>query len=187
VVVLLADAFAPMGWKDVAALTGALDRLGADPGTGAWQVRAIGKAQPPRRFGALTVKFVPRIDDDALMATWFRAADLYVHPARADTFPNAVLEAQACGAPVVATAIGGIPEQVETAAGAETGLLVPGADGEALATAIRRLVERPTAERQAMSARAAGHVARRFGATTEVERYRDWLHALVARRAQGKS
>lgn len=187
VVLMLADAFAPMGWKDAAALRDALDRLGADPATGAWQVRAIGREQPPRRFGALTVTFVPRIDDDALMATWFRAADLYVHPARADTFPNAVLEAQACGAPVVATAIGGIPEQVESATGAETGLLVRGADGAALAAAIRSLVELPKAERQAMGARATGYVAGRFGATKDAERYREWLHELVERRARGRS
>jgi glycosyltransferase involved in cell wall biosynthesis len=186
VVVMLADAFAPMGWKDAAALTDALERLGADAATGAWQLRAIGKEQPPRRFGALTVTFVPRIEDDALMATWYRAADLYVHPARADTFPNAVLEAQACGAPVVATAVGGIPEQIEIAAGAETGVLVPGADGAALAAAIRQLAERPLAERNAMRARAVEHVDRRFGATREVERYREWLGALVERRASEK-
>ena len=185
VVVLLADAFAPMGWKDTAALTDALERLGADPSTGAWQVRAIGREQPPRRFGALTVTFVSRIDNDGLMATWFRAADLYVHPARADTFPNAVLEAQACGAPVVATAIGGIPEQIVITPGAETGALVPMADGAALAAAMRGLLGQPPAERRAIGERAALHVARRFGATREAERYHEWLHALVARRASG--
>ena len=187
VVVFLADAFAPRGWKDADALTSALARLGADPATGAWQLRAIGKDQQPFRAGALTVSFVPRIDDDALMATWFRAADLYVHPARADTFPNAVLEAQACGAPVVATAVGGIPEQVDVTAGAATGALVPGGDGAALAAAIRLVMDLPAEERLAMGERAARFIAARFGATREVEAYRSWIHGLVARRAYAKS
>jgi glycosyltransferase involved in cell wall biosynthesis len=47
------------------------------------------------------------------VARYYQAADLYVHAAPADTFPNTVLEALACGTPVVATAIAGIPEQVE--------------------------------------------------------------------------
>ena len=34
-------------------------------------------------------------------------------PRRADNFPRAVLEALCCGTPVVATAVGGIPEQVK--------------------------------------------------------------------------
>ncbi len=37
----------------------------------------------------------------------------YILAARADTFPNTVLEALACGGPVIATSVGGIPDQIE--------------------------------------------------------------------------
>ena len=50
--------------------------------------------------------------DISRVASYYRASDIYLHPARADTFPTAVLESLACGVPVVATAVGGIPEQV---------------------------------------------------------------------------
>src|SRR5262249_39738803 len=45
------------------------------------------------------------------VAQRLRTAELYVHPSRADTFPSGVLEALASGTPVVASRVGGIPEQ----------------------------------------------------------------------------
>jgi len=52
--------------------------------------------------------------DPDVVVRYFQAADAYIHPARVDTFPTTVLEALACGLPVLATAIGGIPEQVRS-------------------------------------------------------------------------
>jgi glycosyltransferase involved in cell wall biosynthesis len=48
------------------------------------------------------------------VAAYYRASDVYLHPARADTFPTTVIESLASGIPVVATDIGGIPEQVKS-------------------------------------------------------------------------
>ncbi len=58
------------------------------------------------------LKFVPKNSDPKSVAAYYQAADVYFHPARADNFPTTILEAMACGLPVVATEIGGIPEQV---------------------------------------------------------------------------
>jgi len=65
------------------------------------------------RIGQAEVKFVPYQSSPEDVAKYYQIADVYVHAARADTFPNTVLEALACGAPVVATAVGGIPEQIK--------------------------------------------------------------------------
>lgn len=66
--------------------------------------------------------------------------DVFAFPSLFEGLCLAVIEAQAAGVPVVATAVGGIKETVVEG---ETGLLVPLRDPEALASAIRRLLERP--------------------------------------------
>ena len=63
---------------------------------------------------------------------WFRAADLLCLPSHNEGVPNVVLEAMACGIPVVATRVGGIPEVLPE----EAGLLVPAHDRLALADAL---------------------------------------------------
>lgn len=65
------------------------------------------------------------------------AADVFVNPSWAESFPYSVLEAMATGLPIVATDVGGVPEAIEDDA---TGLLVPARDPVALGTAIARLL-----------------------------------------------
>jgi N-acetyl-alpha-D-glucosaminyl L-malate synthase BshA len=64
-------------------------------------------------------------------------ADLFILPSTTESFGLAVLEAMACGVPVVATRTGGLPEVV---AEGETGFLAPVGDVEALAAAALKLL-----------------------------------------------
>ena len=68
------------------------------------------------------------------LADWFRAADVLCLPSHNEGVPNVVLEAMACGTPVVSTRVGGIPEILP----GEAGLLVPVADRGALSAALAR-------------------------------------------------
>ena len=56
---------------------------------------------------------VPYISDESLLAKYYSASDLFIYPSKADNHPLAVLEALACGLPVITFNTGGIPEIVE--------------------------------------------------------------------------
>jgi glycosyltransferase involved in cell wall biosynthesis len=86
------------------------------------------------------------------------ACDVFVLPTKKDFSPLAILEAAACGLAVVATDVGGIPEQVEHGV---TGLLVPPGDATALAGAIDALVSDP-AKRRDMGAAGRARIERHF-------------------------
>ncbi len=72
------------------------------------------------------------------VAVWMAAADLVTLPSYMEGCPNVVLEALACGRPVVATNVGGIPEIMSDACGR----LVPPRDPAALAQALASVLDR---------------------------------------------
>ena len=75
----------------------------------------------------------------------YHSFDLSVLPSRNEGMGRAAVEAMACGRPVVATAVGGVPSVVKDGV---TGLLVPPEDPKALARAILQLLEDETARRR---------------------------------------
>ena len=81
-----------------------------------------------------TVRFLGR-RADALK--FVAAADVFVNPAEVEGMPVAVLEAMALGRPIVATAVGGVPDMLADGLG---GLLVPSQSPDALAMAVSRLL-----------------------------------------------
>ena len=68
----------------------------------------------------------------------YQRADLMFNPSLVDNMPISILEALACGVPVVSTNVGGVPYLVEDE---RTALLVPPGDAKALASAGMRLLE----------------------------------------------
>jgi glycosyltransferase involved in cell wall biosynthesis len=84
----------------------------------------------------------PRTGDS--LATAYAAADLFVLASHAETYGMVVTEALARGVPVLATAVGGVPEALGRAPGGDLpGLLVPPGDPAALAGALRRWLAGP--------------------------------------------
>lgn len=72
------------------------------------------------------------------IADWIGAADLLCLPSFREGCPNVVLEALACGRPVVASRVGGVPELVTD----QTGVLVPAGDADALAAGLHATLQR---------------------------------------------
>jgi glycosyltransferase involved in cell wall biosynthesis len=117
---------------------------------------------------------VGRIADPQQVAAYFQAANWYVHASKADTFPNSILEAMACATPVIASSVGGIPEQVQNE---KTGLLVEPRDAAALAEALQRVLTQPEMG-VAMGAAALERVQALYTLEKQAQAYLDWFTAI---------
>jgi D-inositol-3-phosphate glycosyltransferase len=81
-------------------------------------------------------KPVPRVE----LPQWYRAADLVCVPSYSESFGLVALEAQACGTPVVASAVGGLRTAI---ADGISGVLVDGHDPRAWSSVLARLIQEP--------------------------------------------
>ncbi|MEZ4702478.1 MAG: glycosyltransferase family 4 protein [Rhodothermales bacterium] len=96
----------------------------------------------------------------------YAAADLLLAPSRFESLGMAIREAMASGLPVIAFAVGGVPESVATG---ESGLLAPAGDLPALAEATRRLLDDPALRRRlGEGARAASRAFPGWDAAADV-------------------
>jgi D-inositol-3-phosphate glycosyltransferase len=110
--------------------------LGGASGTGVRN--PMGLTELAQQLGiADLVRFVPPVDRSTL-AQWYRAADLVAVPSHSESFGLVAVEAQACGTPVVAANVGGLPTAVGPA-----GVLVDGHDTADWATALEAVLRDP--------------------------------------------
>lgn len=98
------------------------------------------------------VRFVPPVARDVL-ADWYRASDLVCVPSYNESFGLVALEAQACGTPVVAADVGGLPVAVGG------GVLVPTHEVADWSRVLESLVDDPS-RRLALGRRGVAHAAR---------------------------
>jgi D-inositol-3-phosphate glycosyltransferase len=100
------------------------------------------------------VRFLPPLTGDGL-ARLYRTADLVAVPSYNESFGLVALEAQACGTPVVAAAVGGLVTSVRDG---ESGVLVDGHDPDDWARVLDKLLAAP-AYRRVLSEGAVAHAA----------------------------
>ena len=121
---------------------------------------------------AARVQFVGEQED---VVPYLHRMDVYVQSSVAEGMPNSVLEAMACGLPVVATSVGGTTEVVLDG---ETGRLVPPGDPAAMADAMLKLLEEGRLAKawgRAGRARVESH----FGEGLMLQRMEELLDRLV--------
>ena len=164
-------------FKDYATMESALARV-ASRGEGSDVLfLCLGERGAELSSGRARIRFVRYEKDLAKVAQFYQAADVYLHAARAEVWGNTVTEALACGIPVVATAVGGIPEQIEDG---ETGFLTPPRDAEGMAARIEQLLA-DGALRQRMGAKAAEVARERFSLDRQVDEHLDFFANILSR------
>ncbi len=119
------------------------------------------------------VRIVPPVDRTTL-AQWYRGADVVAVPSHSESFGLVAVEAQACGTPVVAANVGGLP----TAVG-PVGILVDGHDTADWATALGGVLLDP--ERRAGLSRASAEHASGFGWSRTADRLAEVYADAMAR------
>jgi len=98
------------------------------------------------------------ITDQSCLIDWYRKSSVHVCPSLREEVGNSILEAMACGTPVVATNVGNIPELVRDR---RTGILVPPDNASDLARAIEYVVENEDV-RKRFACEARIHVSQNF-------------------------
>jgi glycosyltransferase involved in cell wall biosynthesis len=171
----------------------------AELGDRAWTLTCVGSLDvDPDHVAALQtqvyarswerrVVFTGPLSGRALSAA-YDGADLLVLASRAESYGMVVVEALAHGLPVVATAVGGVPEALGQApAGALPGLLVPPEEPSALAGALRAWLDDPgLRERLTDVAIRRRHALRRWSETAaDVDTVLDQVAGVSAGRAGG--
>jgi L-malate glycosyltransferase len=121
------------------------------------------------------ISLVGKVDHAAVPALIQSFAVMAMPSRWRESFGVAALEAQACGVPVVASNIGGVPEAVADGVG---GILVPPCDPDALASALLRLLEDP-ALREQMGQAGRTYVEEQFDWQKNIEQMEAVYYGLV--------
>jgi N-acetyl-alpha-D-glucosaminyl L-malate synthase BshA len=120
------------------------------------------------------VEFVGEQQD---LVPWLSTADVFLLPSSQESFGLAALEAMACGVPVIASRVGGLPEVIQDG---RTGLVCDPFDARGMAdSAVDLLTHAP--RREAIGRAAAEDVRSRFSADAVVPRYESIYEEVLAR------
>ena len=153
--------------KGAGLLADALARL-AHPSRSDVELLTIGRGSPDLDASIpMPVRHLGPLQDDALLAAAYSAADVYLLPTLADNLPNTLIESMACGTPVVSFDVGGVAEAVRHL---ETGYLARERDVEDFAGGLALLLDDP-ALRASMGRRGREVAEREYSLELQAQRF----------------
>lgn len=174
-----AEGMANNPWKDYSSIEKAIEILCSDSDLrGKFHLIAIGANE--KSDSQLPIDFRNYLDQKEL-SKLFQISDFYIHLAKAETFPNVIIEALSCGTPIIASNVGGISEQITAPENYTelvsadmnhpyTGILVNPQDPVALAKVIRFFILHPKTAR-AFKKKIPSNLGPRFDIRIQVKKY----------------
>jgi glycosyltransferase involved in cell wall biosynthesis len=122
--------------------------------------------------------FPGSMSDDVSLALLYSAADVFVAPSRQDNLPNTVIESLACGTPVVAFNIGGMPDMIQHSG---NGYLAAPFDVGDLAQGIHLTIDLAVSDRDALSERCRQSALQSFSPNSVAKSYQEIYRGIMAR------
>jgi glycosyltransferase involved in cell wall biosynthesis len=153
-----------------------LEALGSLEGKNLW-LCAVGSAKAASSQ-LKQMSSLGRISDERLMALLYSACDAFVLPSREDNFPNVLLEATACGTPVIAFPIGGVPDIIEDG---KNGVIAGEVSAAALQSALKRFLSEPLAM---SSPQISENTRKKYALQEQATQYQALYHQMLEKNSE---
>ena len=135
----------------------------------------LGEDLPERQISNAIIRFIPYKANPPDIALIYQSSDVYLHAARIDNYPLAIIEALSCGVPVIATAVGGIPEMLQEG---QDGFLVPAGNSEMMAERAQQIFNDNNMANQ-MSSYAATTAKIKYDLQRQAQEYLMWFETII--------
>ena len=122
------------------------------------------------------IKYIPFIFDKSLLAQYYSSSDVFLLTSLADNFPNTVLEAMACGTPVVSFDVGGVKEAVVHN---KNGYIAKYKDCNDLTSGVDYILSLSSKKLKSISQNSIKRIKNNFTLTTMTKNYIDLYQSLI--------
>ncbi len=144
IIIMVANGFRDNPWKNIGQAYSTFRRISEIRKDKKILVLAVGDNLPSKHIGNIEVRYLPYIQNEETLAEYYRAADIFLSTSRVEVWGLAISESLACGTPVIAPHIGGIPEQINTWPHEQAnGILTKPGDETSMTNAILQLIDDP--------------------------------------------
>lgn len=183
-------------WKDFKTLRKAVSLLKSNDDL---ILLAVGDTGENQLLGQTELRFIEFQESQKSMAELYSAADIYIQSSVVEVFPGVLIEARACGTPVVSTAVGGVPESVKSMNWSKLPVGIKGLDRECadgilcepsncndLAHAIQLLIDDPELL-ETLSRNAALNMKDGFGLGQQIDQTLAWYSDILSKETSSVS